>query len=108
MDLETVAAGAVGLGVLIASVHNGWQSAQTRRAAKRTEATLTTNNGGSHVKDALDRMEAAQARTELSVHELREDFRDHKADARKDEQRTDARLSALEQRPTTHVEVQAS
>lgn len=38
-----------------------WPQLSARQTAKRVEKTLTTNNGGSTVKDALDRMEAAVA-----------------------------------------------
>ena len=100
MDAQSIGTGVVGLGIIVASIHNGWQTAQAKRAAKRTEATLTTNNGGSHVKDSLDRLEAG-------MHELREDFRDHKADARAEQTVNDRRLAALEYRPPT-LEVHTS
>ncbi|MFT3971689.1 MAG: hypothetical protein QM695_15795 [Micropruina sp.] len=35
-----------------------WPSIQARQSARRIETTLTTNNGGGHVKDQMDRIEA--------------------------------------------------
>ncbi len=34
-----------------------WPSIQAQRSARRIETTLTTNNGGGHVKDQMDRIE---------------------------------------------------
>lgn len=89
MDPNSIGAAAVGLGIIVASIYNGWQSVQTKRIARATEQTLTTNNGGSHVKDALDRLEDG-------LRELRDDFRDHKADARAEHSLTERRLVRLE------------
>lgn len=94
-----------GLGILAAALFTGWQAWQGRRQAKAAKGmaeaaagaageaakTLTTNNGGSHVKDALDRLEAGMA-------DLRSDFRDHKTDAARWEARTDERIDRLERR----------
>lgn len=49
------------LAVLVWPTIAGW--VQARRAASAVndvKRTLTTNNGGSHVKDSLDRIEATQ------------------------------------------------
>lgn len=63
-----------GLGLLAAALFTGWQAWQGRRRAaeakvnaeearantQKVRDTLTTNNGGSHVKDSLDRIERRQ------------------------------------------------
>lgn len=52
----------VALGVIVAlsivPAVLGWlNTRQARATSQRVEDTLTTNNGGSHVKDSLDRIE---------------------------------------------------
>lgn len=40
------------------------------RSVKNVEKTLTTNNGGSHIKDSLDRIEARQVTQEKRLDTL--------------------------------------
>lgn len=64
---ESAGTAIAGFFVMCLTAYNAIQAAKTKReaqaAAGHTEAvraTLTTNNGGSHVKDALDRIERRQ------------------------------------------------
>ena len=42
-----------------------WPSIQARQSSRRVEQTLTRTNGGDHVKDQLNRIEAKLGRVEL-------------------------------------------
>lgn len=48
-----------GLGavVVLAGVANWWKTRRAEQAAKTVRDTLTTENGGSHVRDQLNRIE---------------------------------------------------
>lgn len=97
--------------MLIAGGFAGWRAWKAERRANQAaesagtaERTLTTNNGGSHVRDALDRIEARQELqserlTELGAEQRlqRTDLREHIRDARAWELQADARLRAVEQ-----------
>ena len=63
----------VGL-LILGLVFLGWQIVKNTKATqvgneatKRIEKTLTRNNGGSHVKDSLDRIEAGLAEVVQTV-----------------------------------------
>lgn len=113
IDAPTFANGAIGLGVLAGAVFTGWQSWQARRRAEagaqaaedargnteEVRATLTTNNGGSHVKDALDRIESRQALQADATDDLRDAFRDHTESSERAHHDLYKRLDRLERRP---------
>jgi len=115
--IEDLTTAATGFGIAAAAVWSGWQSFRARKEARQAagqtraaqqaaqlaagqtqavHATLMTNNGGSHVKDALDRIEAEQAAARAEQAELRTDLREHMRDARAWERATEARLRVVE------------
>lgn len=57
MSPELLTNAGLGLVVLLAGVANWWKSRRAAQAATDVRDTLTTNNGGSHVRDQLDRIE---------------------------------------------------
>lgn len=98
MNPQDLGTGLAGLGIIALTAYNAFQAAVAKREAKaaagNTEAvraTLTTNNGGSHVKDALDRIESAQADTAQAL-------RDHLATAARTEAHLFERVERLERR----------
>jgi hypothetical protein len=95
---EQIGTGIVGLGIAILTGYNAVQGKLAKREAQAAagataavQATLTTTNGGSHVKDALNRLEEG-------ISGLREDFRDHKTDSARTEAHIFERLERLERR----------
>lgn len=84
MSPEEIGAGLAGLGIVVLTAYNALQGKLAKREAKAAagataavQATLMTNNGGSHVKDALDRIESRQGDQANATHDLRLAFRDH-------------------------------
>ena len=61
-----------GLGVVIvlAGVANWWKSRRVAQVATDVKDTLTTKNGGSHVRDQLDRIENTGDATAKKVADL--------------------------------------
>lgn len=90
MSPQEIGSAIGGLGIIALTAHTAWNS-------RKVKTTLTTNNGGSHVKDALDRIEGRQAEQDRKLDDLRADFRDHKADAGRTEDHIFSRLDRLEQ-----------
>lgn len=67
MTPETIGTAVAGFFIMCLTAYNAVQSAKAKQEAQaaagntaKVRATLTTNNGGSHVKDALDRIERRQ------------------------------------------------
>lgn len=66
----------LGLVVLLVGAANYWKARRAEQAGKASaqagddvRRTLTTNNGGSHVRDQLDRIETRQVRLEKAFND---------------------------------------
>lgn len=102
----------VGLGLALFAAHNSWTTIQARREARaaageaktaagnteQVRATLTTNNGGSHVKDSLDRIESRQTMQGDQLADLSTNLRDHVTVSGRTEAHIFERLDRLERR----------
>jgi hypothetical protein len=101
MDLSTIGAGMVGIGVIAGSVWNGWQSAQAKRAAKAADTNAAaaarsaypvSNGWGSKVAADLDYLRAGMDRTHARM-----DVMDQRHN------QTDARINTLGKVLTEHL-----
>lgn len=84
MTPAEIGTGLAGLGIVVLTAYNALQGKLAKREAKAAAgataavaATLTTNNGGSHIKDQLDRIESRQGVADEKTDDLRQAFRDH-------------------------------
>lgn len=103
---EQIGTGLAGLGIVALTAYNALQGKLAKREAQAAagataavQATLTTNNGGSHVKDALDRIESRQGVADEKADDLRQMFRDHTDQSARTHADLFHRLERLERRP---------
>ena len=70
MSPELLTNAGLGAVVLLAGVANWWKSRRAAQVATDVRDTLTTENGGSHVRDQLNRIENTGDATAKQVADL--------------------------------------
>ncbi|WP_408895952.1 hypothetical protein ACJ5H2_13630 [Nocardioides sp. R1-1] len=105
MTWESAGTAVAGFFIMCLTAYNAFQSAKAKREAQvaagnteKVRATLTTNNGGSHVKDSLDRIETRQQDQGEAIALLRQEFRDHLTASARTEAHLFDRLERQERR----------